>query len=56
MQRPFDILGGQHRVSACMGIAVRRPGETDPEAFLRRADAVLYRTKSAGRGSYLVEW
>lgn len=56
MQRPFDLFGCQHRLSACMGIAVRRPGETDPEAFLRRADAALYRTKSAGRGSYIIEW
>jgi diguanylate cyclase (GGDEF)-like protein/PAS domain S-box-containing protein len=57
MQRPFDLLDGQHhQVTACMGIAVRRPGETDPEAFLRRADSVLYRMKSAGRGSYILEW
>ena len=55
MQRPFDILGREHPVSACMGIALRRVGETDPEALLRRADAVLYRTKSSGRGNYLIE-
>ena len=55
MQPPFDLFGGNHQVSACMGIAIRRPGEKDPGALLRRADAVLYRTKSAGRASYLVE-
>lgn len=56
MQRPFDLMDGQCRATTCMGIAVRRPGETDPEAFLRRADAALYRMKSAGRGSYIIEW
>lgn len=56
MQRPFDLADGQCRATTSMGIAVRRPGETDPEAFLRRADAALYRMKSAGRGSYIIEW
>jgi diguanylate cyclase (GGDEF)-like protein len=55
MQRPFHIFGAEHPVSACMGIVLRRRGETDPEDLLRRADAALYRMKSSGRGNYVIE-
>lgn len=50
LRDPFPILGREHAVSASMGIALRRAGETDPEALLRRADAALYESKGAKRG------
>jgi diguanylate cyclase (GGDEF)-like protein/PAS domain S-box-containing protein len=55
MREPFRILGRDHAVSASMGIALRRPGETDPEALLRRADAALYRAKESELVAYRIE-
>ncbi len=55
MEAPFRIFNEQRAVSTSMGIAVRRPGETDGAALLQRADAVLYRMKASGRGHFLVE-
>ena len=49
MAAPFDVDGQPRQVSASLGIAVRRPGEVDPEALLKRADAALYAAKAAGR-------
>jgi diguanylate cyclase (GGDEF)-like protein/PAS domain S-box-containing protein len=55
MREPFRILGQDLVVSTSMGIAVRRPGETDPEALLRRADAALYRAKASNVDAYRIE-
>lgn len=47
-----SVPGPQGPVSstASIGITVTRPGETDIEAIVRRADMALYRAKEAGRG------
>ena len=55
MRPPFRILDQERVVTSSVGIAVRRDGEVDAEALLRRADAALYRVKEAGRGGWLVE-
>ncbi len=55
MVAPFRILDTQHVFSASMGIAVRRRGETDGEALLRRADTALYQAKASGRGCFVVD-
>ena len=55
MTEPMRILDAQRVFSASIGIAVRRAGETDGEALLRRADAALYKVKETGRGRFLVE-
>lgn len=55
MREPFRITGLELDVSASMGIALRTPGETDPEVLLRRADAALYQAKASGRGIFAVE-
>lgn len=38
-----------HHCTASIGVALFRGAETDPEAILQRADAAMYRAKSAGR-------
>lgn len=55
MQAPFLIFDEPHVYSASMGIAVRRRGETDGDALLRRADTALYQAKASGRGCFVVE-
>ena len=37
------------RMTVSIGVAAREPGDSEPEDMLRRADAALYRAKSAGR-------
>ena len=55
MEAPVIIGDQPHVLSTSMGVAVRRRGETDGEALLRRADSALYRAKAAGRGRFVVE-
>lgn len=55
MEAPFRIFNEQRAVSTSMGIAVRRPGETEGAALLQRADAALYKVKASGRGCFLFE-
>lgn len=55
MATPFQLFDEQHVFSTSMGIAVRRRGETDGEALLRRADTALYQAKALGRGCFVVE-
>ena len=55
MEAPFKIFDQQRVFSTSMGIAVRRPGETDGEALLRRADTALYKAKASGRGCFVIE-
>lgn len=52
MQPPFVIEGQQRNLSTSIGIAIRRPGEVDGEALLRRADSALYAAKARERGSF----
>ena len=55
MEAPFLIFDASHVFSASMGVAVRRRGETDGEALLRRADTALYRAQASGRGRFVVD-
>ena len=52
MRREFTLPSGPCRVTASIGITVRREGESDAEMLLRRADEALYAAKSQGRNSY----
>ncbi|MBA2575634.1 MAG: EAL domain-containing protein [Euzebyaceae bacterium] len=47
---PFLLDGVEVVVRASIGVAVARPGATDPGALLRDADAAMYRAKDRGRG------
>jgi len=48
----FRLDGHDTFVSASVGIAVARPGESTPRDLLREADTALYAAKAAGRGTY----
>jgi diguanylate cyclase (GGDEF)-like protein/PAS domain S-box-containing protein len=53
MRDDFKVDDDTYRnVTTSIGIAVRRPDETSPEALLRRADEALYAAKSAGRNTF----
>jgi len=54
MKRGFAILGTVRAVTTSIGIAIRREGEVDAEALLRRADEALYDAKSAGRQTFKI--
>jgi diguanylate cyclase (GGDEF)-like protein/PAS domain S-box-containing protein len=47
IRRPLPVPGGEHRLTASIGIAL---GGDDPESMLAAADAAVYRAKAAGRG------
>jgi diguanylate cyclase (GGDEF)-like protein/PAS domain S-box-containing protein len=49
---PFALSGGEHTVSASIGIALADGLETEAEAMLRDADAAMYRAKERGRARY----
>ncbi len=49
---PYPMGGSEHFVTASVGIAVARPGGTEPvdaEMLIRDADAAMYRAKERGR-------
>jgi len=54
MKSPFLLFEEQRVFSTSMGVAVRRPGEVDGEALLRRADTALYQAKASGRGRFVI--
>jgi diguanylate cyclase (GGDEF)-like protein/PAS domain S-box-containing protein len=54
LREEFDIMGCPHRLSASIGVSLRRPGETDLDELLRRADHALYEAKAAGRSCCIV--
>jgi diguanylate cyclase (GGDEF)-like protein/PAS domain S-box-containing protein len=50
---PYSVGGADHFVTASIGIAIARPGDTKPadaEMLIRDADAAMYRAKERGRG------
>jgi diguanylate cyclase (GGDEF)-like protein/PAS domain S-box-containing protein len=47
IQVPVKLPGGEHRLTASIGIAI---GERDPEALLAAADAASYEAKHGGGG------
>jgi len=49
--RPVEAGGRTHFVSASVGVAIARPGDST-ESLLRDADAAMYRAKDAGRGRH----
>ena len=49
LEDPVVLYGGDHTVSASIGIAVST-GKTTPADLLRDADAAMYQAKAAGRG------
>lgn len=49
LRRPVALDPYPVALSASVGIAIRRPGQRDPEAIMREADAAMYRAK-VGRG------
>ena len=49
LRRPVILDQGSIALSASVGVAIRRPGQRDPEAIMREADAAMYRAK-VGRG------
>lgn len=55
MKSPFLLFEEQRVFSTSMGVAVRRRGEIDGEALLRRADTALYQAKASGRGRFVVD-
>lgn len=52
MRPPLAFAGRSIAFSTTIGIAVRRDGETDGDALLKRADDALYAAKRKGRGGY----
>jgi diguanylate cyclase (GGDEF)-like protein len=52
LSAPFSVGNIQVDIGATIGIALRSPENSDPEALLRAADIAMYRTKRDGRGSF----
>ncbi|MDY7105566.1 MAG: diguanylate cyclase [Actinomycetota bacterium] len=50
LDRPFEIDGTQHRVSASIGIALSSGRVAEPDELLWAADAAMYEAKAAGPG------
>ncbi len=51
--KPVSSGGGEHSVTASIGVAYFRPGDVaDPDLLLRRADHAMYSAKSRGRNCY----
>ena len=48
--RPYPIDGREFRLSACCGLIMLEPGDSDVTAALVRGDAALYHGKQRGRG------
>ena len=49
---PFASPGGPLAVTASVGVALAGPGQADPEAVLRDADAAMYRAKERGKARH----
>lgn len=50
LQGPVRLDPASVALSASVGIAVGRPGQREPEAIMREADAAMYRAKLGRRG------
>jgi diguanylate cyclase (GGDEF)-like protein/PAS domain S-box-containing protein len=51
---PFPVGGHELMVTASAGLVMNSPAHDNPGAFLRDADAAMYRAKSLGRGRWEV--
>lgn len=52
MSVEFVVSGIWRKVTASVGIAVRKSEEENPQALLRQADDAMYRAKAAGRNTF----
>jgi diguanylate cyclase (GGDEF)-like protein len=52
--RPVQIAGGEHVVTASIGVALPSADHDGPEGLLRDADAAMYQAKERGRARYEV--
>ncbi|MDQ2880915.1 MAG: EAL domain-containing protein [Actinomycetota bacterium] len=52
LSEPVYLAGRALAVSACVGIARRTAGETDPRELIRAAEATLHRAQRTGRGQW----
>jgi diguanylate cyclase (GGDEF)-like protein/PAS domain S-box-containing protein len=50
VRAPLEAGGGEHRLTASIGIALGVAGQADPETLLAEADTAAYRAKAEGRG------
>jgi diguanylate cyclase (GGDEF)-like protein len=48
-EQPFEVRNATLRVTVSLGVAAKRPHDTDPGELLRFADRALYAAKAAGR-------
>jgi diguanylate cyclase (GGDEF)-like protein/PAS domain S-box-containing protein len=55
LRQPIAVGGRQLEVTASIGVAICRPGETDQAGVLRRADAALYEAKRRGRNGFFID-
>jgi diguanylate cyclase (GGDEF)-like protein/PAS domain S-box-containing protein len=52
LREPIPAGGGEHHITASVGIAVADSSAADPDGLLRDADAAMYRAKERGRARY----
>jgi diguanylate cyclase (GGDEF)-like protein len=52
LSQPFELGGRSVKVSASVGIALRRDGESSAEDMVVRADQAMYAAKLAGKGCH----
>jgi diguanylate cyclase (GGDEF)-like protein len=50
--RPLPIAGGEHFVTASIGVAMPTPGHDSSDSLLRDADAAMYQAKQRGRARF----
>jgi diguanylate cyclase (GGDEF)-like protein/PAS domain S-box-containing protein len=51
-ERPYQLAGSDHYVTASTGIAMPRTGDESPEDLIRDADAAMYGAKERGRARF----
>lgn len=54
LNQPFDVAGTHCTLGASIGGVIGH-GHSSPKRLLMRADQLMYRAKSQGRGSYVIE-
>jgi diguanylate cyclase (GGDEF)-like protein len=54
LSAPIPFADGELALSVSIGVCTASPGELDPDALLRNADAALYLAKAGGRNCFKV--